>query len=69
MCIECIECNLFQKDLIVWKHALSIFLIFVLAYVSEGLNSVETLFQLWYLLPALTVSEGLNSVETAQQAM
>ena len=36
------------------------------AHVSEGLNSVETLFPFRRVRVVVIVSEGLNSVETAE---
>ena len=55
----------FQKDLIVWKPLMTAWDCDMLIFVSEGLNSVETLDFLLCIAVALKiVSEGLNSVET-----
>ena len=54
----------FQKDLIVWKLRIRISMLFKHMQVSEGLNSVETVWQYGGNSKWIIVSEGLNSVET-----
>jgi len=54
----------FQKNLIVWKPVKLRSIIDLFTFVSEELNSVETLITSSCLILLIIVSEELNSVET-----